>query len=585
MKQPLLLTLLFCAFALPVFSQIHDLSLPCGFSISQMNVAPLSGNRWVVLAVGNPQPGSLWADTIFIAITDGSGTLVKRKNLYVPNIEVLRISQVIGTLDGGFVVLAASQECDVSGPPTNIQKYDSEAQLQWEIAHPPLANDPLPSKLTIAQDGNLIGMFDSEVFKIDVSTGTILWTAILNSPLVSEIDDFCRIPGTDNLLAVGSPDFQVWTSDNAPGGPSYALTSSNDTSAFSFGFNVQKGPGNWYYFYDYYSMQLKRVDPANWKKEVVFTPGFNLVDYQMLSDGLLLTGRQNNHIQLVKTGFSGQLIQSHAVSDTWLSCAVLAVQNDSICLAGWSGSGSANSTTPPYYQATDLWIRSMPTFNQPEPVHSKDAALTAVSQHQFIQIDTFQHSFGTTYNFSGGQFQIQLTNKGTEILQSVVVRTGFDYTDGLGCNQLPAKSVEYKNLNLAPGASVWLDFGDVYAGSQAFVPLQCCFWTAAPDGQPDSDHSNDSFCTSYYTTATGSPAIATGWLIYPNPASDGFWIETPKGQSFDGDYQLVNSMGQLVCSGRMSAGINRVLVPTDRLATGIYFLRIGERMEKIVVSH
>jgi hypothetical protein len=187
------------------------------------------------------------------------------------------------------------------------------------------------------------------------------------------------------------------------------------------------------------------------------------------------------------------------------------------------------------------------------------------------------------YAFSGGQFRIQMTNQGNTVLNQVYLNTRFDlnYLYNI-CLRAPAKQRLYENLNLAPGASVWLDFGDIEAEGQILVPAQFCFWTSAPNNRPDTHHEDDAFCTAY-TVPVRQPGRLS-FRLYPNPAAGEIFLDWPEQHDRPDAYAWYDGLGKRLAGGTLDPNEPPWRIATPEHSSGLYFLRAGGRLFKVLVG-
>ncbi|MCW3077680.1 MAG: hypothetical protein JWO32_2289, partial [Bacteroidetes bacterium] len=73
--------------------------------------------------------------------------------------------------------------------------------------------------------------------------------------------------------------------------------------------------------------------------------------------------------------------------------------------------------------------------------------------------------------------------------------------------------------------------------------------------------------------------------VYPNPSNEHFTLEIKDYKK--SNYRLINSLGQLVLQGALTANVNSL--NTSELNTGIYFLEINTddftQRVKIIIQH
>jgi hypothetical protein len=487
--------------------QARDYVLNTGFQAYTMSVTPLTDGRWLIITS---------ADSLVLLITKADHTPIVRKTISPSYYQVVGL-QVLGTPDGGFVVTIQTIDCDTGGP-TFFRKYNANGHQEWESIDNSLwaSGGIVPDKVVVGPDGNLIGLKNKVLHKIGLHTGLDIWSKPMYAGKPFSIHDFALISGTEDAVAVGVPNLQRWHATGPANNPYYTLERDTDFYAADNFSAVQRG-GDWYYTLDYTTQKILGFKLPDWSTNWLYThaTGHSLYNYSPLPDGLLLLEKDATGYKILKAGLSGQISGQSSISPPWLTPLWLGGLGDTVLVAGTNRSDPNLSPYPgDTYYATDIWFRTMPSLSAPEPIDSMDAAITDVDQMQGIQVDTFPSSggplfpSGTNYSMKGGHFRVQVTNKGTQTLNSVVVRMGLSIGIYYYCYSGPRQPVVYHNLNLAPGASTWLDFGDIAINHQPSIAGQICFWTSAPDHHPDADHSNDVFCKNVYTTHCSNPTVA-----------------------------------------------------------------------------
>ena len=68
-------------------------------------------------------------------------------------------------------------------------------------------------------------------------------------------------------------------------------------------------------------------------------------------------------------------------------------------------------------------------------------------------------------------------------------------------------------------------------------------------------------------------------LMYPNPADDRMFIQSPGGQS---DWEILDASGRLVAGGSSSAGV--VMISLINITPGFYLLRVTNEQGKAAVG-
>ncbi len=72
------------------------------------------------------------------------------------------------------------------------------------------------------------------------------------------------------------------------------------------------------------------------------------------------------------------------------------------------------------------------------------------------------------------------------------------------------------------------------------------------------------------------------YKIYPNPAQNIVFIEKDEPSSLDTELVMYNSMGQKVYSTSFR---NKIIIPVEGLASGLYLLRIGKHTKSLIIQH
>ncbi|MBP6825861.1 MAG: T9SS type A sorting domain-containing protein [Saprospiraceae bacterium] len=590
MKVLLTITCILCLEILPGMTQIAEHSLPFGFYSKPSSLKMLFNGHGLILGRGVPNPGAIFSDTLFAVIFDTNGDILYRTRLILPSAEVHRIEDVVPTPDGGFAISIELELCDASFGKFAIQKYDSTGQLAWSRI--PDNNDKLCSQLALGSDGNLIGtdMYFS-VSKFDTENGTTIWRYPLSVPPwinYCYINDFYIVSGvgTDDMIAVGTPDFQYWIQELVDGEMKYQLYNSTAIPPYTV---PRKIIGHFFeQYYTYVDSTLYRFDYLNYEKLKKFP--YEITDGAVSNYNIYLLCRQDSIQRLIKTNLLGQIVFDKPLPiDLWLSASFLSFYNNTFIIAGISGSGPTDDGTPPWqpFNAASLWYRVFTDLTV-TPSESDDAAVTGVGQSGPMVISAMDVPWlqETRYQIEGGGFSIQVSNPGQTMLKHVDVLAGFEWVDVGICYERPAYRKRFSGLNLMPGESISLYFGNVFADFQPLIPLEICFWTDVPNERPDANHSNDTFCHTIIVDAN-QPVPITRLRIFPNPTSGQLFVELPENLENQGYWQVYSIDGRLVMSGAYLPVNNNRLLKINMADTpnGLYIVKMGSNYEKLVVNH
>lgn len=569
-------------------AQRRDRSISLGFKTWPGLVKPMSGGRWLVVAQSETIPGKNYTDSIFAVIFNTKGDVLLRKRLDIPKALDSKMADAVVTQDGGFVVSISQGACDVSPNPCLIQKITAEGHTAWTR----LSNDStrLPHLLELAPDGNLIGVnHRQQVLKIDPITGETIWQAEMIGPKPwYDTHDFALIPGTELLIAIGSPDLQVWGRDGTPGTYTYLIANEYehpDPNLFSFQNLVMRPDEYCYAHSSIYSLSTSTLFRFNkYGEEVVALKNYPFYIKALSANQshiFIVAQRTDKKTMLLKTDFAGNILDTLVQPAEWHDVDYVTNQEGNVAAVGLSGSGPAAQVAPwERFNAQGLWFHAQD--NTATAPATSNAAVTMVQQMSPLDTQSIASIFSPTgrfYSIKGGQFQVQVSNTGSEVLDEVDVMFSFAWSKWSICHFRSAHRRHYSKLNLAPGASILLEFGDLLGEQQHEVPTELCFWTASPNEKPDIDHSDDVFCL----TPTVNAFIPSDELIAlsPNPVSDELLVINATQFS---DYQIHDLLGKVVGRGSFPAGQERTLIPVHHLKPSHYWLRIGTWTGQVVVA-
>ncbi len=563
-------------------AQIVDRSLGFNFAYPS-RISPIGNDRWLAVGIAYPYDGALFKDSVFALIFDQQGHLLLKKALILPVAEAYDINAALPLADGAFLVSVTSGDCDAGGYARYVRKYDADGTLIWSLQGSIFTGIKPPAAWRVAPDGNLLGISSGEVWKVDASTGSVLWKAQVALSYYFEL-----LPGTEDFLSVGFPDFQIWEKvDNPPNDPIYVAQNSLELADYRSGLGF--APNGWYYAQNRVTYELERVN-ANLDREVLgaFRDLRGLKKMSAGGDGLYFLGRQDGENWLNKTDFLGQNPIELPKPDRWLNSYLLAARGDSVAIFGIDGSGPKSTfwaiISDPVFQVAQPWLRTFSGSAFPPSTDTTNAVVTGLQQLSAVDTMSFGGNFNHYYSLHGGNFQVQLTNQGNTLLEQVYVNFAYELNQNSICYFQPTAHQLYTGLGLAPGTSIWLNFGDLNVSAQSSLASEFCFWTSAPNGRPDARHEDDHYCTpATYTVPTTTPS---GLLIQllPNPAQDYFRVLNAA-DAQGTTWQLHDATGRLVQEGIYPAGQPELSVSTQHLPNGFYFFRMNNYRGKLMVRH
>jgi hypothetical protein len=77
--------------------------------------------------------------------------------------------------------------------------------------------------------------------------------------------------------------------------------------------------------------------------------------------------------------------------------------------------------------------------------------------------------------------------------------------------------------------------------------------------------------------------LLNGVSINPNPANNEFVVSLSSGQFENENITMFNCFGQVVYEQIIKG--NHIRVSTQNLSSGIYYIKIGNEYNKLIVSH
>jgi Secretion system C-terminal sorting domain len=593
MKRLILSTLVIglLAQSLQSQAQVHDRTLRFGDVTAASHVAATGNDRWLVA-------GTTWAkydawyaiDSIFVATLNDAGEVLSIFFPALPPSETHFVNQLLPLPNGDLLLAFESTLCDVLYDISTVRRYNAAGEVVWEIMTDFQTWNSPPRSWHIAPDGNLIGLIDNELWKINAETGATIWETILfdyqssSDPMPYKIT---LVPGTENLLGIGSPTLSFWTQHVAGGGAvAYTPDSTLSLPDIYIQDLVARADG-WIYLMDKYKGDLLRTRTDLQPEYLTTQPG-NIVDFKLASDGLYFLKRLETGTRFYKTDFDGNAAQDLGTIAFLLIPSEMSIGSDKAIIGGSDGSGPNSSTgTVNYYPWKDVehaWARIAPLAAAPN-TQTADAGITEALTLVQPTIETMPIDFEpyTVYNVSGGNFKLKITNHGNSTLEKVWVNQHFE--DASLFNICPVPDINtklFEGLNLSPGESTWVEFSDIRSDYRISVPSQICFWTSGPNDEPDFDKSNDHACAEIVSSVPVVYPIVLN--IYPNPVDGGFinvqLAELPNATQ----WRLTDMLGRMVRTGHLTQRTIDFQIEVGDLASGFYCFKIGGWATKIVID-
>lgn len=180
------------------------------------------------------------------------GTVLQRSNLTLPASEAHFWVDLLPFANGDALVVFESTLCDVSHDVLTVQRVNSKGETIWQRQSLSAMDFTRPpEKWFVAPDGNLLGYTPNKVWKLEATTGNVIWQAPLTGAGTAgfAVSSMILLPGTEDFIAVGNPAFQVWRK-NSGSTPTYTITKQLSQTGSFMGLTM--GPDGWVYFKEFY---------------------------------------------------------------------------------------------------------------------------------------------------------------------------------------------------------------------------------------------------------------------------------------------------------------------------------------------
>ncbi len=569
-------------------AQTVEHSLSAGFVTTADIIKPFDDDKWLLAGRGEPEPGAYFHDRLFVAVIGFDGQIYLRKNLILPSEEVHFLHDVLALPDGGILASFESTLCDVGGYMITVQRLSAQGNIMWSKSGTfSIGGDRPPEHWFLAPDGNLLGAGFDKIWKVAPNSGDILWKADLQGASGGMVSPFEFLPqvGTEDFYAIGNPDFQVWKRAGDSLAPIYVLEKSVELPGYRN--RLTPSPlGGFYCVQHFPNDQIEWINPNLEIKVLPITVASELIAGMTASSaGFYLAESPDNFSnRLRRFDLQGQNPVDLPAPSKWFGPQLLLAHNGQLAIAGTNKTGK-EFLGDDILQGTAAWLRGFPEASPSPVAPTLDVAVTEIKQLHPIKSDPFQISPTMyVYDLMGGDFQVKISNLGDIPINQVCLNTVFShnlYYDV--CFNISAKQKQFYNLNLVPGASLWLDFGDIGAYGQGSAPTEICFWTSSPDEQPDAIHENDRAChPASYTTGVqehDNQQIA----LSPNPAND--MLDISFSENIGGEkWQIFDATGRLEGMGFCPKG-QTMRLETGHLSNGFYLIQVGNSVVKFVVQH
>lgn len=560
---------LFCLSFLP--AQDLNLALQSDFFSFAHVVTPVEGDKWLV----GGEVGRFYGYPSFnpyLAMIDDEGNLLwERRITNILGTERGVVSSIIPTTKGTFLVVGQASGCDY-GLPGFLAEYDVEGnQLSFkeEFEVGTIAVQ-LPSGDFIT--GNLEwGSFS----RVDQEEG-LVWVKSLYSPYQFRLRDFAFTPngatyalGENWLFRIDPDDGDILVDISvADGVKLLQLEGRNGVWV------LQEG-------------KLQRFDPdLQLLQEIQLSSGTSFYDLREINEEIYVLGRdanQDTHIFVYDRDM--QLIRDFNLMDRHFLVKDLAYQNGELLFVGNKIAGDFEWVNNMYYlelpfrmQGSHMFTQTFDTIGQ-SASNPLDIAVGGIS-YQGTPIPEDLGFSCQSITFSG--VEVKIENRGEEVLREISLNSRFNRCQGI-CGSAFTYWYDFDNLNLAPGESISLPVGDIYApGIPEQDEVELCFWVSKPNGKIDNQGANDIKCQRLIINDISDVDQSFQLTLFPNPAHDFLQLDFSTGLESNEIGYIYNTLGQILQSFTLPKGSKLKQLNIQGLPRGSFYVSIGSHSEKFI---
>lgn len=552
-----------------------------GFSSEVLDAKPLSNGDWIVIfkkysALENP-----FRDTLSFAILDSQGIRKHEAILVPPFIDEESVFDWLHVRPNDhFIIAFRAGHCDVSSKPLHLRKFDSSGEEIWRNSKTSIGS---ADDILFSQEHSIMILSGAHVYSFSDTTGHLLWEAEFTTDLVH----YGRFTSNDgDIIFFDFDKLHLASLHDVPESPGYIITQSisapKDRHTILRYFQRQQD--SVHYSYSEENSGIIRIDD-NLQSALVLSVDDVPSDLIIDSTGIwLLNSFPTEYHSLRHYSLAGQLLNQYTSSYPALYSNHFQLKEGKVIFTGSyaSGPGYSGPMSTPYSPRVQGWMQYTFPESMVAPLDSLNVSVSDVIRQSEVHIDSvyIPSQARYLYEVQGGDFLIEVTNHGTQMVEELAVNTSMQPYFNLFCGvHRPSKKLFYSDLNLQPSESVWLPFGDIYADLQEEYPVEFCFWTSAPDGTPDIAPEDDTFCHSLLVSNT-EPS-QTNFSVYPNPASHEISLQSDTPFNI-ASWQIYTLHGQRMLEGPVHSDIP-FRVDVSALVGGFYIIQAGHRTARFLV--
>lgn len=574
-----------------LYSQNVESVFSQGYSTDVQQIARLANGTWVLGVLDVPASVIGFEDIPFLRFYDSIGVFTYEILLLEePVYEKYSITGLAASPSGGWVVEYGGSDCDISGNYRDfIELFDSNGQILWRDS---IDNPGLDPRFYFTDDGKLITLrvqyFESDigVEVRDLVTGQIEELLTFEHPSTTLFE---LVPGTKNIIVADREGLYYYTYFTHGSDSWYQQTASNVLDIGNGGLSkLRQDYSGWYFTFRTDTKAILRFDT---NLEYTSLPvGADIKDFTPVGDNIAVLETTNDARYSVTILDSlGHPLRSVSSDMSGIRPDLIVGEGQYIGLAGTYGSGTENAAyhDAPYAGRKQAWFRLMHTSDTTDNPVQTSASVTGIIRNTEIERDSFWSEgpilTGYLHNFEGGDFMVEITNNGTLPLESLWMNTRFQLAINFYfCAPIVSETRLFDGLNIQPGESTWINFGDISAFNQKEFPQEICFWTSGPNGNPDYKPEDDFWCTEKVVGVKEHelPALQ----VYPIPATEWVTIELPDQIPVPEKLEIYDLSGFPLMTEKIPSGSKSLKVDMSYLHSGMYLLRLGNYSEKILVA-
>ena len=184
---------------------------------------------------------------------------------------------------------------------------------------------------------------------------------------------------------------------------------------------------------------------------------------------------------------------------------------------------------------------------------------------------------GATENIEYKNVFVTISNYGNTLIDSCTVNGRVKFCGNCNsiCGRTQTYSMNYENLNLMPGESKEVLFGDILIRDQPQVDVhELCLWTANPNSFIDKNIDNDESCLESIVALNELTEVGISIDIFPNPSSSG---EVNLSITSIDESKIVNifdALGRIVGTNFLKNHESDLSINVSNYSKGVYFISV-----------